>query len=247
MLPIILTRNHQPVCWPARSAWIALLLFTLHTCPGGRLARAAQAPKSAESGVFVIMADQQRVGVEKFRIAFTASGIEAAGDLDIQSPDGGKVSETCILKLDTNFRPLSYQRDQKSPKKGTIAVEFGAKQSRLVSKTDKGSGEELFFFPESLAVLDTNFFHHYALLLREYKPEQAGPQQFNVFVPQEATPGTIVLELQGKESQTIGKNTLELNHFQASTEQIKIDIWAAPDGQIYRMAIPQAKLEIVRQ
>ena len=208
-------------------------------------AQSSEIAKVSETGVFAILSAQRRVGTEKFRIAFNSSGAEVTGELDLDAPS--KVSETCSLKLDSNLRPVSYERVQKSPKKGSIAAEFGPQQSRLVSKTAEGTGEELFYFHEQLVVLDTNFFHHYAILLRQYKAEQGGVQQFNVFVPQEATPGTISLELKGQENQTVGKTARELNHFQAVTDQVQIDIWAAPDGQIYRIAIPQANLEVVRQ
>lgn len=208
----------------------------------------AQTARIPDSGTFAIISQQQRVGTEKFRIAFTASGAEATGELDVQAAgSGGKVSETSELKMDSALKPLSYQRTQKAPKKGSIAVEFSAKQTKLVAKGEQINGDELFFLPENVVVLDTNFFHHYAVLLRQYRPEQAGPQTFNVFIPQEATPGTITLELKGKENVTVGNAARELNRFEASTEEVKMDIWVAPDGQIFRIAIPQASLEVVRQ
>jgi hypothetical protein len=203
---------------------------------------------AADSGVFVILAGQKRIGTEKFKITQGSSGFEAAGEIEVEMPGSPKASESAVLKLDQNLKPASYERQQKLPKKGSITVEFGSPESKLVSKTDAGPEERLFFLPgDHLAVLDTNFFHHYAVLLRQYDAEHGGPQHFNVFVPQEATPGTISLELQGKESQQVGKTMRELNHFQAVTDEVKIDIWATPQGEIYRMAIPQANLEVVRQ
>lgn len=211
-------------------------------------AHAAQKAAASDSGVFFILSGQKRIGTEKFKITSAASGVETAGEIEVEMPGSPKVSETSLLKLDQDLRPSSYERQQKLPKKGSITAQFGSPESKLVSKTEAGTDERLFYLPgDQLAVLDTNFFHHYSILLREYDAEHGGPQHFNVFVPQEATPGTISLEFQGKESQQVGKATRELNHYQALTDQVKIDIWATPQGEIYRISIPQANLEVRRQ
>ncbi|MBI2815639.1 MAG: hypothetical protein HYX72_01740 [Acidobacteria bacterium] len=207
-----------------------------------------QKSSTTDSGVFVILSSQQRVGSEKFKITSTVTGTEAAGEIEVNMPGSPKASETCMLKLGPGLYPVSYERQQKSPKKGSIAAQFGSPESKLVSSTEAGTENRIFFLPaDHLTVLDTNFFHHYTLLLRQYDAERGGPQQFNVFVPQEATPGTIKLEFQGKENQQVGKTVREFNHYQAATDDVRIDIWATPQAEIYRMAIPQANLEVVRQ
>ncbi len=225
-----------------RMAWMFLIVFAAGA------ASAAAAGISADSGVFSITAGKHNAGTEKFKITTTSSGVEVSGELQLEMPGGGNVSETSILKLDPNLKPLSYERQQKSPKKGSLTAQFGLPECKLTSQTDAGNQEQLFYLPDNhLVILDTNFFHHYALLLSQYDTSIPGPQHFNVFIPQEAIPGTISLDLQGKENVEIGKTTRELNHFQAVTDEVKIDIWATPQGEIQRIAIPQANLEIVRQ
>jgi hypothetical protein len=222
----------------------ALILFVgFATLPA-----VAQKSPAPDSGMFLIMSSQKRVGTEKFRISNTANGTEVTGEIEVNMPGSPKVTETCLLKLDSKNYPISYARQQVAPKKGTIAVLFDPSETKVTASTDAGTEDRLFLLPaDHLAVLDTNFFHQYALLLRLYDATQGGPQHFNVFVPQEATPGTISLELQGKESLQVGKTARELNHYQAITDEIKIDIWATPQGEIYRMTIPQANVEVVRQ
>ena len=227
---------------------LAPVFLTLAIATSPLPAHAAQKNSTTDAGVFFILSSQKRIGSEKFKITSTAAGVEAAAEIEVAMPGSPKVSETSLLKLDTNLHPASYERLQKLPKKGSVTVEFGSPESKLVSRTAAGADERLFFLPaDHLAVLDTNFFHHYALLLRQYDAEQGGAQHFNVFVPQEATPGTISLELQGKENQQVGKATREFNHYQAVTDEVKIDIWATPQCEIYRMSISQANLEVVRQ
>jgi hypothetical protein len=230
-----------------RPAWLFLAVFWMAFC-GAIPGRPAQNTPAAESGVFSILSSQRQIGTEKFKITTAAAGLEASGELQVEIPGGPRTAETSLLKLDAKLQPLSYERQQKSPKKGSVIAQFGSPQAKLTSKTEAGAEERSFNLPDNhLVVLDTNFFHHYALLVRQYNPSQTGPQVFTVFVPQEATPGEISLELQGKEGVTVGKITREFNHFQAVAEDVKIDIWASPQGEIYRISIPQANLEIVRQ
>jgi hypothetical protein len=225
-------------------AAIALIVFD--ACTGSSALAAGNV--QTDSGVFNISINKRNVGTETFKIAPSATGVEITGELQLDMPGAGKVSENSVLKLDQNLKPTSYVRQQKQPKRGTVTVQFDSPQSKLTSQTDSGNQEQLFYLPDNhLVVLDTNFFHQYALLLTQYEAATGGPQHFNVFVPQEATPGTISLELQGKENVEIGKSIRELNHFQAVTDEIKIDIWATPQGEIQRILIPQANLEIVRR
>ncbi len=235
-----------------RLAGALFLAMILTTAPRAVLAQsggeASNVSAVADSGVFSILSSQRRIGTEKFKIAPVASGWEDSAEIDVTAPGSPHITETSTMKLDANLRPVSYERQQKLPKKGSIAVGFGSPETKLVAQTEAGAENQIFLLPQDhLVVLDTNLFHHYSFLVRLYDGAKGGPQHFNVFVPQEATPGTIGLELKGKESVTVGKTARELNHFEAVTDEVKIDLWASPEGAIYRMAIPQANLEVVRQ
>ena len=191
--------------------------------------------------------ENNRVGTEKFQIRRSGSGWEATGELQLDS-GGAKVVETSSLRLDGALHPASYERAQKSPRSGKLAVQFGATETTLVTTTDGEPDEQVFYLPaNNLAVLDTNFFHHFALLLRLYDRARGGAQPFNVFIPQEALPGTINLQLVANETVSVGQENKQLDHFQAVTEEVQIEIWATPDGAMQRLSIPQAKLEVVRE
>jgi hypothetical protein len=232
--------------------WKAATVFFLAAIamgwPDSTAARAAGDSAPPDSGVLVILSQGRKVGTERFKIASSASGVEATGELDVEMPGSPKTSETSTLKLDPKLRPLSYVRQQRSPKKGSVNVDFGSPETTVTTSVEGANDERIFYLAaDRLAVLDTNFFHHYALLVRQYDSIKNGSQLFNVFVPQEATPATISLEFVAVESVTVGKTARKLNHFAAQTDETKIDLWAGPDGEIYRMSIPQANLEILRQ
>jgi len=234
---------------PSVVSWSAVLVVLLGTVLAGQAeSAAAQTAPATESGVFLIRAGGRNIGTERFQIRQVATGWEATGELQLEVSGGTRVTETCTLRLDAAWKPASYQREQQSPRKGTLTADFRPEGTRLTAKTDTDSQEQIFLLPErELVVLDTNFFHQYGLLLRQYDVARPGPQNFHVFVPQEATPSTISVVLLGKETLAINGASAELNHFQASTEDIKIEIWATDQREIRRIEIPQATLEIVRQ
>jgi len=240
-----------PAVWRAWSGlFSAALLVAVWHFP--QPCAAQTAPSTADfsdSGVFEILSGQHRIGTESFRIRPDGPRWEVSGELQLEPSGGGKVSVVSKLELDSALRPVSYLREQKSPKAGKLAVQFGSPETNLVSSAGTGDPlEQVFYLPSTdLAVLDTNFFHHYTLLLRLYDSARGGAQPFNVFVPQEALPGAIQLELMGKESVSTGGQSRELNHYRAVTEQLQIELWATPEGAIYRLAIPQADLEVVRR
>jgi hypothetical protein len=227
-------------------SWTAVLFALLGIVLAGLAV--AQTGPATESGVFLIRTGGRNIGTERFQIRQVATGWEATGELQLEVPGGTRVTETCTLRVDATWKPASYQREQQSPRKGSLTANFLPEGTQLTAKTDTDAQEQIFLLPErDLVVLDTNFFHQYGLLLRQYDVARPGPQNFHVFVPQEATPSTISVVLLGKESLAINGASAELNHFQASTEDIKIEIWATDQREIRRIEIPQATLEIVRQ
>ena len=229
--------------------WTLALVALLGTVLIGRAeSAAAQTGPAAESGVFLIRSGGRNIGSERFQIRQIAAGWEATGELQLEVPGGQRVTEICSLRVDANWKPTVYQREQQSPKKGSLTADFRPEGTLLTAKAGAETQEQIFLLPDrNLVVLDTNFFHHYGLLLRQYDTGRPGPQNFNVFVPQEATPSTISLVLLGKETLGTDGAPLELNHFQASTEDIKIEIWATDQRESRRIEIPQATIEIVRQ
>ena len=238
---------HSPVGRRGTRTQDCLLLFLIALVavfPGASAASAAE----PESGVFRILSEGRQIGAEKFTITGGSAGFEAEGELELETPGSPKVSERCSMRLDANLRPSYYERRQEAPQKGTLTAKFETSGTTLSSQTEAGTQDQIFYLSDhDLVVLDTNFFHHYAFLIRLYNRSRPGPQSFTVFIPQEALPGTISLAFQGKESVTAGNTTEELDHFQATTEEVKIEIWATLEGEIQRLLIPQANLEIVRQ
>lgn len=227
--------------------WITYALLAA-VLAAGTEASAAQSAAGADSGVFAIRSNGSAIGSERFTIRQTDSGWEATGELQLQVPGAPKTSETSTLRMDAAWKPTYYERRQQAPKKGTLTAEFKADGTHLASKTAAGEQEQVFMLSkDDLVVLDTNFFHQYGVLLRQFNLSRSGTQTFNVFVPQEATPSIIRVTLVGQETLPVGGTPTAMRHFRASTEDIQLDIWATEQWEIQRIEIPQANLEIVRQ
>jgi hypothetical protein len=225
----------------------ALLLAAVLSAAPQPVAAQTAAP-GPEAGVFVIRSSGTNLGTESFQIRETDAGWEATGELQLQVPGGPKVSETSSLRLGRDWKPARYVRLQQAPQKGSLTAEFAPGGTRLSSDTAAGSQEQIFLLPaDALVVLDTNFFHHFGVLLRQFDAARTGTQAFNVFVPQEATPSIIRVILVGRETLPMGGAQMELQHFRATTEDIQIEIWATDRREIQRIEIPQANLEIARQ
>ena len=225
-----------------------IVAFLAAGLAGGIRSGAAQSAPATENGVFLIRSNGREIGSERFRIRQTASGWEATGELRLEVPGGPWVLETSSLQMDANWMPTSYERLQQAPQKGSLTAEFSADGTLLTSNAEASSLEQIFLLPnEELVVLDTNFFHQYSLLLRQFDGSGRVRQSFNVFVPQEATPSIIRVTLVGRETLPVQGTPVELQHFQAATEDIRLEIWTTDRREIQRIEIPQANLEIVRQ
>lgn len=193
----------------------------------------------SDSGTFEIRLSHQSMGTETFRISGSSAGWETSADLVLKAGETSS-QERATLRLSATLRPEEYLREQTSPQVGSVAAHFGPKETSLVSVTQKESNERVFYLPEYfLVVLDTNFFHQYTLLLRQYARSQGGPQPFNVFIPQEALPGTVYLEWVKREN--------SLDHWKITTDQLEMEILASEPGAIQHISIPGADLEIVRK
>jgi hypothetical protein len=217
-------------------ALLTALLAALLCRPAG----AQNSANFSDSGTFEIRSSGKVVGTEKFKISRDGGSWESVADLSLKMEEGAS-EERATLRLNSSLRPVEYLRDQKAPNIASLAVRFGDKESSMVTTSGKQSNERVFYLPQGfLVILDTNFFHHYTFLLRQYTRSQGGEQAFNVFIPQEALPGTVNLTYVSK----AGKDD-EL--WKVTTDELELEIEAREDGAIQKITIPSAGVEVVRK
>ncbi len=206
--------------------------------PGG--AQQPAADRAADRGVFHINSNGREIGLERFEIAPSPEGVRATGELQISVEGVGRMNESSVLVLRRGLEPTSYERHQKSPKRASATVVFGPEKAAAQYRRPEGDTQDMeFFVPKNVVVLDTNFFHHYTFLVRQYDFVKGGPQHMNVLVPQEASPGMIRLEYTGMDQ--------SLRKLVAHTDELQIEIWVDEAGRVMKLVVPAAKVEVIRE
>jgi hypothetical protein len=186
-------------------------------------------PLRAESGKFTILQDNKKIGTEDFSITPRAGGYiiegrtvmtEGSHTLDIKS----------FMELNEKLEVRSY--DFKSAT-STINLKVGSPISRIetvVNGTKQGDDVR---FPSDGVVLDSNFFHHFAILV--YRFRQA-PTAMGIpaLVPQE-------LQLAPISIKSIAVDTYEID-----TGNVKVTATTDKEGKLLKIAVPAAKVVVER-
>jgi hypothetical protein len=183
------------------------------------------APITPETARFTIRQDGKTIGTEEFTIRARDKGYIAEGKTQLAG-DPSPLSSR--LELDENLRPTAYEYTHGL---GKIRIKIGSPLSEM---TVGGSGSDSsteFRFPDGAAILDTNFFHHYLLLL--YRATGAD-QKISVFVPQEMQAGQARVRSTGNRTYSI------------EVGDVKLDATVDSVGRLIRLAVPSAKVVVER-
>ena len=192
-----------------------------------------------DRGIFRILSNGQQIGTERFEINSTADGYRAHGEIRVKLPNAAEASETASLTLNRSLEVTSYERLQKSPKKASVTVQFDPDRARAHYRAPEGESDYEYYLERKVVVLDTNFFHHFTFLLQQYDFVRGGAQHISVFVPQEASPGMVLVEYVGKDE---GRDK-----WVAKTEALEIHLWTDEARHLVKLAVPSAKVEVVRE
>jgi hypothetical protein len=216
----------------------AIMFFALWAAAGMALAQAPSLGDITDHGSLKILAGGQLVGTEAFDIEAAGAGFRMRGELKVKMPNGSDASESSVINLSHDLNITSYTRLQKSPKRASVQVDMVAGRAKAHFITPDGPKDFEFLLEPEAVILDTNFFHHYALLIARYDVKKGGAQHVQVLIPQEATPGMVLLEYLGKDEGH--------DKWSAKTDALTMEIWT--DGaKLYKLSAPAAKVDVVRE
>ncbi len=191
-----------------------------------------------DHGTLKIVAASQVVGTETFSIEPAGDGFRMRGESKVKMPNGADASESSVINLSRDLTILSYTRVKKSPTRASIQVEMLAGHARAHYITPEGPKDFEYMLEPSAIILDTNFFHHYVLLIARYDATKGGAQHVQVLIPQETTPGMVLLEYLGKDDGH--------DKWSAKTDALTLEIWT--DGaKLFKLSAPAAKVEVIRE
>ena len=181
------------------------------------------APIKAETGQFNILQDGRKIGTEQYSITKTQEGYRVEGRTTT-----GNENISCKMELNDKLVPTFYEY---SKGRGTIRVKIMDPVSEFESIGEGESSSIDFRFPERGIILDTNFFHHYLILLYRF---QMGEPRFSVFIPQSMSVGSVSVQAAGSRT------------FNLDTGDVKFEATTDADGRLIRLAVPEAKVVIER-
>jgi hypothetical protein len=213
------------------------------------LASLAQAQKKApvfaqDKGKFTIQLDGQTVGHEEFEVSPAAGGWSAQGTTDLKAPDSPATRVTGVLTLQGDGAPISYEWTSQSGKTNGARIVFanGIAKITLQMQGARPFEQDLTFGTPLIAVLDNNLYYQYGVLARLYDWSKRGTQNLPVLIPQELTPGSVIVEATGSAS-VKGKSYEGLR---VTTSDLEVLLFLDANHRLMRIEVPAAKVSVAR-
>ena len=179
-----------------------------------------------ESGRFTIYQDGKLIGTEQFTISAIPGGYRAEGQTLLA---GAAAPIKSRLELDDRLNPLSYEY---TDARGRIRLKIEKPVSEFeIEGSDGQISSNNFRFPDNGFIVDSNFMHHFLLLL--YKAGNAGGS-YSLYVPQDKSAGSAVVRSTGNRT------------FEIQTDNFRAEATTGADGRMLRLSVPDAKVVVER-
>jgi hypothetical protein len=156
-----------------------------------------------ESARFQILVEGRNVGTEEFSIGRNGESYIARARTRLVV-EGTALDAESRMELDHELNPISYE--YRSGAK-IIRIDIGDELAAVEFIVDGQSTPYDVRLPAGAMIIDDNFFHHYLLLL--YKAGESGGS-IPVFVPQQMTLGTLVVDPSGDNTFELDSDNLRL-------------------------------------
>lgn len=204
-----------------------------------------------DRGKFRVIVDGQQAGTEEFQIAPSGQEWVARGRADVKPAGAAESHVTATLSTRADGTPLRYEWSIEGNKKAASVVTFENGKAQLVLNLPGAPAytQEFVFPTAKVAILDNNMYHQYALLARLYDWSAKGEQTIPVLIPQDMTPGVVMVTASGPQ-QAEGKT---YEGMKVRTADIEIELYFEPKsgnagpGKLMRIAVPAAKAIVVRE
>src|SRR5580704_6886772 len=229
-----------------------VLVASLLICTGVTLAaqkKNAAPPATSvfaqDKGKFVIQLKGQTVGHEDFDIVPSSGGWTARGTTDLKPPDSAATRTSGTLTLQPDGAPISYEWTAQTDKKNGAHILFanGVAKITLEMQGARPFEQDMTFNTPLIAVLDNNLYYQYAVLARIYDWSKSGAQNLPVLIPQELTPGSVVVEAAG--SLTAGGKSYD--GLRVTTSDLQILLYLDNNHRLLRLEVPAANVSVVRE
>ena len=187
------------------------------------------APIKPETGHFTIYVNGQKMATEDYRIVPQRGGYVVEGRTVITSQTQSADLKS-RMELDEALLPKSYEFESRG---NTVKLKVEAPLSELEYTSQGKKQSDTVRFPKDGAIIDSNFFHHYVLLLYRVGAAQGG-STVSAFVPQALELGTMTIR-------NLGNHTYEMD-----SGEVKVKATTDMDGKLLRLEVPAAKVVVER-
>jgi hypothetical protein len=205
-------------------------------------AAAQGVPMAPEKGKLRVMQGGTKVADEEFAISPRSGGWLATSSVQINIPGGPSARLSSRLYLNAQGLPERYEWSlaaEGSKRAGSVQFEGGTASIEVRVDDSPPFTEQFFFDSPRVVILDNNFYHHYAILARLYDWKQKGAQTFRVYIPQDRTPGDVLVESLGEQDSDKGK----VEHLRVRTTDLELDLFVNRSGLV-RLVVPAANVVV---
>lgn len=205
----------------------------------------AAAPLVEEKGRFKVLVDGQPMATEEFQISSAGGEWHARGSADVPAASGGTTRVTGKLDLAPDGAPLRYEWSASTPKKASATIEFRGATAQMELRLEGTApfNQDFSFDSPRVVILDNNLYHHYAILARLYDWKAKGPQSFSVFIPQDTTPGVVLVEYVGPKV----VEGVQLEMLRVRSADNEIELYCDGSSRLMRISVPSSKVDIIRE
>jgi hypothetical protein len=198
-----------------------------------------------EKGSFKVLVDGQPTATEEFQISSASGEWHARGSANVPGAAGGTTRVTGRLDLAADGAPLRYEWAATTPKKASATIEFHGNTAQMELRLEGNApfNQDFSFDSPRVVILDNNLYHHYAILARLYDWKAKGPQSFSVLIPQDTTPGLVLVEYVG--AKVVEGVQLEMIRVRSADNEI--ELYCDSTVRLMRISVPSSKVEIIRE
>jgi hypothetical protein len=200
---------------------------------------------AADRGRLRVMLGSEAVATEQFEISRSGDDWVAKGSTDIGLPDGRTGRVRGELRFAPDGAPRRYEWSSEGEQKSSAVFTFteGTARMELQMAGEQPFQQDFFFTSPRVAILDNNLYHQYALLAVLYDWSRGGAQSFPVLIPQDLTPGTIVVE----SAPVVDAGGVRRQMLRVRSADLEIEVYLDDARKLVRLAVPAANVEIVRE
>jgi hypothetical protein len=204
---------------------------------------------SREEGQFDIFIDGKEVGREKFTIITSADAVSSNSTLNFRNPGKQQrnVRMETQLDMDGQYVPKAYMlRSEVDGEKGMIKGTFVPNEARFEYQGNGNPRVRGLPVGDRYIVLDTNVFHHFTFVARLFDIGAGKSQSIEAVIPQELDSGTLKINEVSLEIVSVKGKKRQLHHLRTDTGLFMIDLWVDDQRNLYKIALPLKKIEVIR-